>query len=413
MGDAESDVAASVAKHLQSEDAGARLSAARGLAALGPEGGAAPHASATADRLADVRTQRQAEAALEQMGIAGARELAIALSDHDDGIRNGAIEALKTMGSPGAQGLARQLAEPDEYRWRTAALALVHMGIVGVEELARCAEDSNPQVQMTAAWALGTAGALSVPHLPVLSQLVLSEDEDVRRIASRALHHLAGHGSSVFVARLLCDHGEEAEDRVTAALSELGLVGARACADRLAETNASVRARAARVLQNLDSNGARALAEKLAADEAHGGARDVRRKAAETLGKMPAELVAPHCQQLAGRLQDEDAWVRTHACRALGAQGAKADRYMGGLAGCLDDSNPNVQKSAAKALGVLAAASPEASSAAQAAASALASRLEDPEYSIRRRAGELLEEMGPVGAEALSGRADKRSAYKN
>lgn len=410
MGDASRAV--ELAKGLQHQDAGARLEAARGLAALGPDA-AGPHARTVAERLHDAHSQRRAEAALEQMGEAGADALASRLSDPDDGVRNGAVEALKTMGSVGAAGLAKQLADPDEYRWRTAALALTEMGMVGVSQLGRRVEDSNMQVQMTAAWALGTAGTLAEPHLPALSRLVLSEDEDVRRIAAAALEALACHGSAVFVAGLLGEAGEVRERRVQEALRCLGRPGAQACADRLGETDAAYRARAARALQALESYGAGALAEKIAAGEGHGCSKDVRRKAAETLGHMSPEFVAPYCRQLAQRLEDEDSWVRTHAARALGAQGERAAGYAAAIAARLDDGNPLVQKSVARALGCLAPSSAEAGAVAAMSAQALAGQLEDPEYSVRRRAGELLEEMGAVGAAALSGRSDKRSAYMN
>ena len=119
-----------------------------------PEQAAAPLAKGLTDQDAGVRLV--AALRLKQLGKAagpGARELAAALADTDDRIRDAAAATLIEIGAPAAEPLAAQLASPSVQARKYSLACLAKIGPAAKSALPaieKCKQDPDPEVRKLA-----------------------------------------------------------------------------------------------------------------------------------------------------------------------------------------------------------------------------------------------------------------------
>lgn len=221
-----------------------------------------------------------------------------------------------------------------------------------VPVLAAALEDSDRIVRQSAPSALGKIGPAAVP---VLMSALKNGDEIVRLRAADALGEIAPDAAEAVPALDAALKDSDEFVRWHAAIA-LGKIGPTAVPVLIT------------ALENTD--------------------RDIRWHAADALGEIGPDA-AEAVPALDAALEDPDEIVRTHAAIALGKIGPTA---VPALITAFKDRSGLVQQTVADALGKIGAA----------AVPALAAVLEDPDATVRRQVVEVLGKMGPAAAPALA-----------
>lgn len=399
-----------VAKSLESKTPGIRIAAARTLARAGSH--AVPQAAAMGEKLSarNANSLRKAEANLGNMGEAGARVLGQKFTDDDLSVRTNAMVTLSTMGTIGASQLASHLAHDDADIRNAASKALVQQGEIGAHVLGKTLRSPDPLLRANAARSLTSICAEGARLAPVVHQyipdfLTLLDDDrrdgDVRTAGKDALVRMGCVGAVALATRLADDHAT-IRQTVSTALLSMGDVGVQVVTQCLCDRAPEIRRQALALLTKNGATGAAALAGCLN-DTTNAG---VRRRGAEGLGLVGAELAAPHVLALAACLEDGDHWVQIAAARSLGQLGVSTGSraaagellapFATGLSVKLRAQQALVRHSAAKSLGRAGAA------VARCHADNLVTQLADEDHIVRSRAACSLAEMGEVGESATS-----------
>jgi HEAT repeat protein len=274
-----------------------------------------------------------------------------------------------------------------------------------VPRLIATLRDTVPEVRQAAAAALGNIGPEAREAARPLSQAVKDADPQVREAAAKALGQIRPADREAVQA--LIDTLHDPSDRVrSAAVVALGKIGpaakgavpelVRVLRDRQAKPD--LRRAAAEALGRAEADAAAvagALTEALRDPDA-----GVRSAAALTLGRIGADAKQP-VSALAGigpalsqLLQAPEADVRQAAAVALGMLGPEARGAVPALAGALGDKATEVRWVAAEALGNLGREAREA-------VPALRGALADPFLEVRRAAAFALGQIGPEAVDAV------------
>jgi HEAT repeat protein len=269
-----------------------------------------------------------------------------ALDDEDFNVRRRAVEELGKLGSEATiPGLLKALEDENFMVRRSTVKALETLSReIAIPGLRKALQDENPWVRRDAVEALGnleTKAAIS-------DLLKVLEDEHpyVRGSAIKALGKL---GRKVAIPGLLLSENED----FWVHLSE---------AEKIAIDTVDFQEVTPDLLQALEERDS-----------------DVRRKAAEALGKLDCKSAIPGLLQT---LKDKDFDVRWSAAMALGKLGTEA---VSGLLKALDEEDSDVRRTVAAALGKLGI---------EAGIPGLLKALEDENTAVRRSAVKALETLG-------------------
>lgn len=324
----------------------------------------------------DSAIQMGAARALGMIGAPAVAELVDALRDEQDGEQRKAVEALKMVGEPAVVPLIDALQDRDWHIRLGAARALVVIGEPAVEPLARALRSGPPAIQMGVAAALGKIG--SPAAIGPLVDTLLYEDWRVGRVVVRAL----GMMGEAAIEPLLCvlkEGNDAARKGAVAALVLIGEPAGRLLPSALADGHFRVRAGAADALDRLgwSPEPGEKTALYLIAKERW-----------SDLIRMGPLAVEPLVQVL----QDRDDSIRRRATKILGE--LRDPRAVLPLMGLLHDDYYSIRREAATALVTIGAP----------AMDPIISALGDPDGDIRKRAADVLAEIGDARAiEALEG----------
>lgn len=338
--------------------------------------------------LGDPSVAQQASVALRQMKPIPVRFLTAQLCDPDSRTRRFAEEYMRFLGCHDSKDIAATLRRQGGYH-EDELQALEFMGGLSWDGLARRLLHGPPLTRAYACFALGKFGDESLPYLDLIVSRLEDADGQVQAFARQTLVELGEQGLQALTGRLL-EEDVQARAQAVEALRGCGREGARAVAKLLLEAKPATRLRAMEVLQTLE-DGALECAEILATWEDCAA----RRNAAMAFAAM-GEWSATHSRQMAELLQDRDPWVRASAARALAAGGrVTVLMHADQLAHALTDEVELVRLGAAKAL---ATAGEDASPWAE----ILAKPMDDQDLSIRQAARDALEAMGDAGRPVLA-----------
>jgi HEAT repeat protein len=258
------------------------------------------------------RRANAVEAAGELPGEQATRAVATGLQDEDARVRFTAamVAGRQTMDDPQIRASLEQLARGPSPNGRLAAAFALHKlgDTTRSQRLAEATVDPSPTIRGNAALALGLTGERSA--IDVLNPLLTDLDPDVRLLAAEALWRLGDErGKTLLLGHSLSQYTDDS------VLSTLAL-GVRRDADvttvlrtRLNDDYPEVRLAAARSLGRLGD----AAGLPVALDFARSDVARQRGMAAQALGDIDAEQVAPALQKL---LADEDEAVRLAAAAA-------------------------------------------------------------------------------------------------
>lgn len=332
-----------------------------------PPGPAETAAIKTAERLQDEdpRIRRQAVEVLTQMGPFAApycEGIASTLADRDIHVRNSVIHALGYLGVEARGGIAKageQLGHSDAAVRRSAAKAMVaiaaHSGeeaaeavhprlsspdpavrVIALEvmsslgplaapygsSLAKLLADRSPRVPEAAARALISAGPKVVKYLKHIKAHLLSENPKHRAAAELAMRGLSSQSAHVaaFASSMLRDHQTEDGSvvyqayhrvhalRVLASAQENAVPYLNDLVNEMDRRDWALRRAAMEAFEELGVHArkaAREVAKRLSSPD-----KDIRRAAAETLGRMGKNATV-YGQQLVGALRlESDRHVR-------------------------------------------------------------------------------------------------------
>ncbi len=307
--------------------------------------------------------------ALTKIGAPAVPVLIQALQDEKISVR-WAAEALGEIGAPAVPALIQAL--PNKNRWvrRAAAEALGEIGDPqAVPALVQALRDEDEDVRREAAWALGKIGASAVP---ALVQALQDEDRWVRRAAAEALGKIGDPQAVPALIQTLQDKNIWVRRAAAEALGEIGDPQAMpALIQTLQDEVKDVRRAVGKI------GDPQAVPDLIQYFEDQ-GKKDVRRAAAEALGKIGAPAVPALIQAL----QDEDEDVRRAAAWALGQIGDR--QAVPALIQALQDENEDVRRAAALSLGKIGAP----------AVPALLQALQDEDEDVRRAAVSVLRQIG-------------------
>lgn len=368
---------------------------------LGGEVGAAEAASLLRDEALSVL-------AAEALGVAGSN--AVSCVDDLIGVlrersanweaRQAAAEALGRIGSPAASALADAIRHGDASCRNIAGKALVYMGgCSAAEEAATLLCDGNSAVRATAASVLGELGCTDQKFADQIAGLLDDCDSDVLCIATRSMAVFGANGAAHASMLVELLHHEEARVRSTAAetLGTIGLGSETAKGLAALETAlesdsvAEVRAAAAWALGIFwasDSRDASMVKFKFVAclsDKA-----GIVRAAATSALVRKGEIGAKELNRNHTIFSDSDAVVRCAAAAALKFEAVDATLHSSML---LRDSDASVRAAAIKGFS-------ERGDKSHAAASKIATLIQDREAAIRVAACHALQKMNPAGVKA-------------
>lgn len=310
----------------------------------------------------DTAIQMGAARALGMIGAPAVMRLLGELRDGQEDGRRKAVEALKMVGEAAVDPLIDALQDRDWHTRLGAARALVGIGNPAVEPLVRALRGGSPGIKMGAAATLGKIG--NPAAIGPLTDTLLHEDWRVGRVVVRAL----GMMGEAAVDPLLCvlEKGDDAARKgAVAALVLIGEPAGRLLPGALAAGHFRIRAGAADALDRLgwspgpgEETPLYLIAKERWSDLARTGPlaveplvqvlddRDdsVRRRAAKALGEVRDPRAVPALMAL---LHDDFYSIRREAAAALVAIGAPA---MGAVISALGDRDGDVRKRAADVL---------------------------------------------------------------
>ena len=332
----------------------------------------------------DSAIQMGAARALGMIGAPAVAELIDALRDEQDGGQRKAVEALKMVGEPAVVPLIDALQDRDWHIRLGAARALVAIGDAAVEPLVRALRSGPPAIQMGVAAALGKIG--SPAAVEPLVDTLLHEDWRVGRVVVRAL----GMMGETAVEPLLCvlrEGNDAARKGAVAALVLIGEPAERLLPGALADEHFRARAGAADALDRLgwSPESGEETAIYLIAKERW-----------SDLIRMGPLAVEP----LVRVLKDRDDSIRRRATKILGE--LRDPRAVLPFMDLLHDDYYSIRREAAAALVTIGAP----------AMDPVMSALGDPDGDVRKRAADVLAEIGDARAiAALEGILDDEDWY--
>lgn len=216
-----------------------------------------------------------------------------------------------------------------------------------VEALASRLRDPSPLIRGFVVFVMGLQS--QGPHADDIADLLSDADASVSQRAVEALQRLGSTGVAALQWRF-CDARNEVQAEVAVALQGSGERGARALGAWLRDRDARVRRRAAFALEGMGDPGLEVLVDHLTASDAW-----TRRAAAEAIARIgqPAEHLS---DVLAESLHDEDTFVRVGILRAfLRFDSSLVFFHQQALASRLEDTHYLVRRLAAEVLGCLGA----------------------------------------------------------
>ncbi|WP_165394723.1 HEAT repeat domain-containing protein [Methanofollis fontis] len=261
-----------------------------------------------------------------------------ALSDPEPGVRWVAMEALGAIGRPALPVLIELLASDDvDVRWG-AAIALGDIGDrEAVEALAARLEDTDRYVRTRAALALAAIGG---PALPALAAVVEGGSAEGRWAAALALGKAGLEEGVPPLSRLLRDGDTGVRWKAAEALGEIGgLAAVPPLITALGDDEGEVREAAASALAGIGAPAAGPLVDALRVRERWFGAVDALRGMGDAA--RPALLAA---------LERRNRWVRIGAAMILGEAGD--ERGVDALVAALEDDDAEVRAAAREILTV-------------------------------------------------------------
>lgn len=344
----------SMALRLGDSDARTRVMVAYSLRRGGLQ--QAPEAAEQARRLVDgdPRTHKGCVEHLMRMGPAGAAALAGTLEHADTDLRRMVARALGDMGQEASAQtcvLAKYVRDEDEWVRTYATESVFQMGTPyspNMNDLVKSFDDDTGDLDVRvskrgqantrrrAVQALGQRGSQAACHADAVAQLLEDNDVGVRRRAAEALGRICVDGEAEAVAshghRLAqCLNHDNALLRTSAmeAMMQMGPSAApllRSFTAGLKDTDADVRRKAAEGLGRIGPEWGRKCVSDLSCllKDSDSGCRAV---AAETMLKMDRSVVAPYADQLADLMDDYAAGVRwsvAEGLAGLGPEGFKA-----------------------------------------------------------------------------------------
>jgi len=241
-----------------------------------PEPAAADEEPDIASLIADLRgnnadVRKQAISALGKAGTPAIDPLIRVLADSDDRIRWSCAEALQTIGDPAVSPLIRALKDP--HLQLGAAMALVKMGEPAVSDLIQALADSDGDIQIGAGYALEEIGACAMPYLEdalhgsddllrekaaeVLGSLGWKPGDETERvqflIAKDKWVDAAAAGEQAIEPLLasLISEDDDIRRNAARALGEIGTPAIKPLIEALSDENATLRTMAAMALAEI------------------------------------------------------------------------------------------------------------------------------------------------------------------
>ncbi|WP_241481305.1 HEAT repeat domain-containing protein [Methanoculleus sediminis] len=318
----------------------------------------------------DSAIQVGAARALGMIGGSAVAKLIYELRTEQDGTQRKAVEALKMIGEPAVIPLIDALQDRDWQIRLGAARALVGIGDPAVEPLVRALRAAPPAIRMGAAATLGKIG--NPAAIEPLTDALLQDDWRLGRVVVRALG-MMGEPAVRPLLRVLRDGNDASRKSAVAALVLIGEPACRLLPGALTDEHFRVRAGVADALDRLEwspATGEEAVVY-LIAKERWGD-----------LARVGPVAVEP----LLAVLDDRDDSIRRRAAKVLGEIGDP--RAVPGLMNLLHDDYYSVRREAATAIVATGAPAMEPVVAA----------LGDPDGDVRKRAADVLAEIGDARA---------------
>ncbi|MHC4916274.1 MAG: HEAT repeat domain-containing protein, partial [Planctomycetota bacterium] len=293
--------------------------------------------------------------------------------------------------------LARTMHGADSWARQPASWALAEIGAKSAPasaELVKALERAEGLAWGASAYGGGTRhhaaralAGIGKPAVPRLTEVLDGGSEAARRGAAMALGRMGTDAAEAVPAlvKALGSRDPVVRGEVALAISKTG-PGAGGAASALAgllkDGDYGVRANAARALGDCGPAAASAVPALKAAlkDES----REVRYAAFVALGKVGPAAV-PALTEVLGN--EDDAWNRARAARALCAIGPGAAPAIDALVKALGAKGTETRREAVWALAAIGPAAKKAAADVKRAAS-------DPDYVVRYAAGELLKKLG-------------------
>ena len=318
----------------------------------------------------DSAIQVGAARALGMIGAPAVRRLIHELRTEQDGGQRTAVEALKMIGEPAVVPLIDALQDRDWHIRLGAARALVGIGDPAVEPLIRALRDAPPAVRMGAAATLGKIG--NPAAVGPLTDALLQNDQPLGRVVVRAFGML-GEPAVVPLLGALREGDDTARKGAVTAFVLIGEPAARLLPGALTDGHFRVRAGAAEALDRLgwSPEPGEETVLYLIAKEQWGALARVGPAAVEPLIRV---------------LGDRDDSIRRRATKVLA--GVRDPRAVPALVDLLHDDYYSIRREAAAALVAIGAP----------AMDPVVSALGDPDGDVRKRAAEILAEIGDARA---------------
>jgi HEAT repeat protein len=355
----------------------------------------------------DAKTRLSAANALGSRGPAAAlaaEQLGATLKDRDAAVRLAAAQALGRIG-PTAHAayapLVRALGDEDPAVSKAARESLDKVGRPfreDIPKLSAALKDPSPAARTFALQTLLGMELDVKTAAPLYAALLKDEDKNLRLEAARALGKVGPKGHDAAFAALMEAQKDRDPEVRRAAAEALAAMGPGAAGDMPAlrkalkekAAPAEVRAQAARSLGALGAGARDAvpdLAEALRSSDV-----TLRRAAAAALNQIGPDAKGAIIP-LRDALGDKDKEVRRGALEAIGKLGAEGKGASGEVSDLVADPDPETRKAATK---VLAQIDPDA------ALSAFARALFNPDEGVRLEAAEALLAMGKTAQPRVS-----------
>jgi HEAT repeat protein len=317
------------------------------------------------------------------------------LDDEPPGLRAKAAAALGAVGPAAWRAVPRlveMLGDPVAWVAGEASRALGRVGAPALPALVEVFEHEDARVVEGALAAVVEMGEPGRDALPALVCALERERWEARWLALLALAGVIGPGDGDLIPQLVeltRDPSLQVQAAAQKVLKAMGPVCAPALMEMIATGSAEECSMATWALVDLQHEAAPLLPDL--ASIVAGKGEDHQREAAclvlQEVGADHPDVVIP---ALAAALRDTSWGLRWRAARALGKLGEPAVDI---LVEALDDGDPVVRRSAAKALG-------EMGEIAAPAIPALVEMLEHPAWQSQDAAAEALGAIGPAAADA-------------
>ncbi len=233
--------------------------------------------------------------------------------------------------------------------------ALHTMGCDAVPALAAVVREPTSDMRLDATWALGRIGPDAIAAVPTLIEALASDNLELRKGITDALHKIAPQSDIVadaLVSNWMAELNSPDNRNRAEAVVALGRIGARA-AEAVPELTKLIEDPASGAAQALGRMGpAAAEAVPALTDALQHTEPIIRQLAADALGRIgpPAR---PAVKTLVRSLNDDNAEVRWRAATSIGLIGAHDSGSLQALAALLHDQDTELRDRVAEALGHL------------------------------------------------------------